>query len=86
MHGPMLQPRFTTGRHRSGGRGSPAPRLRGDQRAPDIEQFPGQAIGLEDDVDPAAHEAGEALEATEDGQRGGIEVRADLVPLPYNAV
>ncbi len=56
------------------------------QSAQDIEQFPGQAIGLEDGVDPAAHEAGEALEATEDGQRRGIEVRADLAPLLHNAV
>ena len=56
------------------------------QGAQDIEQFPGQAIRFEDGVDPAAHKAGEALEATKDGQRGGIEVRADLVPLPHNAV
>jgi hypothetical protein len=56
------------------------------QGAQDIELFPGQAIGLEDGVDSAAHEAGEALEATEDGQRRGIEVRVDLVPFLHNAV
>jgi hypothetical protein len=36
------------------------------QSAQDIEQFPGQAIGLEDGVDPTAYEAGKALEATQD--------------------
>ena len=56
------------------------------QGAQDIEQFPGQAIGLQGGIDPAAYEAGEALEATEDGQRGGIEVWADLAPLPHDAV
>src|SRR5215831_3444877 len=56
------------------------------QGAQHIEQFPGQAIGFEDGVDPAVHQVGEALEATEDGQRRGIKVRADLLPLSHNTV
>jgi len=69
---------YRHGREQSGygGRGPGAA-----QGAQDIEQFPSEVVGFERRIDVAVHQAGEALEAAEHSQGGGIKVGTRPAPL-----